>query len=757
VGEGAKRVTTGAEEVIGRLEKGRRARIAGADLIARDAAEPSAERAEADAPTWRRLWTGVQNAFAAQLERWPLWTPVAFGGGCAVYFALTFEPSAWAVFGGAALAAALAVAARRAPGRGVAVTAALFAAFVLGLAAAELRAERAAAPVAPAHLGARELEAWVLDNANNTGDRGRVLLAPVWIDGLRPEQTPVRMRLTLRGPPPAPGSAIRVLALVNPPPAPASPGAYDFARDAYFQGVGAVGLALGQPEVVDAPRPPWGLRWTMAINAWRWSLAQKIVARIGDRYGGIVVSMTTGHQAWIRAEDLQSFRDSGLAHLLSISGVHMAIVGGFVFFLTRLLIAAWPWLALRVPGKKVAAAVGIAAVCGYLVVAGSPAPAERSAVTAVVAFGAILLDRRAISFNSLAVAAFFVLARHPEQIVQPGFQMSFAATAALVALAEVWPHRTREISAPWPIVLFQRLKSWVVAGFMVSLVAGAATGPFAIQHFNRTANYGLLANSIESPISSFVTLPALAVGALLEALGGWGKPLLTVAGWGVRATLAVSDWVAKLPGAIVVVPSAPAIALPVSFLGLLFACLWKGRARWAGLPVAAAVLIWPRAEPPQVWIASDGTNAVVRDGRQAVVLRPDAKAFAVDLWTKRRGLAPAGPEALSAHFDCDRKGCAPTTAVAGVKVGAWWWRKPPPEDRVDALCRSAELVVFRGRVDRLPPSCARPLVLDAFDFERGGAVELWRRNGRWLALWSRDVRGERPWTRAGAPPGEDGG
>ena len=679
---------------------------------------------------------------------------MAFGAGCALYFALRFEPPAWAMAAGAALTVALALAARRTRRQGLFVGLALLAVFVLGLAGGELRAIKVAAPIAPANLGVRQVEAWVVDNANNTSDRGRVLLAPVWIDGLRPQDTPIRMRLTLRGAPPAPGTAIRVNALVNPPPAPASPGAYDFARDAYFQGVGAVGLALGEPRTVDAPKPPWRLRWDMAVNAWRWNLAQKIIATIGDRYGGIVVSMTTGHQAWIREEDLQSFRDSGLAHLLSISGVHMAIVGGFVFFLTRLLVAAWPWLALRAPGKKIAAAVGIVAIWTYLVVSGSPAPAERSAVTAIVAFGAVLLDRRAISFNSLAVAAFFVLVRHPEQIVQPGFQMSFAATAALVGLAEVWPHRTSEISAPWPILALQKFKSWVIAGFMVSLVAGSATGPFAIQHFNRTANYGLLANSIESPISSFITMPALAVGAALETVG-WGKPFLTVAGWGVRATLAVSDFVAKLPGAIVVIPSAPAIALPISFLGLLFACLWKGRARWAGLPVAAAVLIWPRAEPPLVWVASDGTNVVVRDGRQGVVLRPEAKAFAVDLWTKRKGITPADPKALATHFACDRKGCTPAAPVGGVKVGGWWWRKPPPDERAEALCRGADLVVFRGRVDRLPAACAQTLVLDGLDFERGGAVELWRRDGRWRAVWNRDIRGDRPWTRPGAPSGED--
>jgi competence protein ComEC len=693
-----------------------------------------------------RLWAGIRAEAAAQVERWLLWSPVAFGCGCALFFALTFEPSPWAVYGAAAAAATAALLARRTRRRGLAIGLALLAFFVSGLAASELRAQRVAAPIAPANLGARRVEAWVVDNANNTSDRGRVLLAPIRIDGLGPKETPIRMRLTLRGPPPAPGAAIEVMALVNPPPAPASPGAYDFARDAYFQSVGAVGLALGQPKALaDPDPPPLGLKRDMAVNAWRWRLAETIIAAIGDRYGGLVVSMTTGHQAWIREEDLQSFRDSGLAHLLSISGVHMAIVGGFVYFLTRLLIACWPWLALRVSGKKAAAGIGIAAIGAYLIVSGSPAPAERSAVTAITAFGAILLDRRAISFNSLAVAAFFVLVRHPEQIVQPGFQMSFAATAALVGLAEVWPHRTKEISTPWPILLVQKFKDWLVAGLMVSLVAGSATGPFAIQHFNRISNYGLLANAIESPISSFITMPFLAVGAALATVG-LGKPFLAVAGWGVSLTLAVSDWVAKLPGAIMVIPSAPAIALVVSFLGLLFACLWKGRLRWLGIPVAAAVLVWPRPEPPLVWIASDGTNAVVRDARQGVVLRPDAKAFAVNLWTMRRGITPEGAKTLGAHFDCDRKGCAPLQPVSGVKVGGWWWKKPPPAERADTLCRASDLVIFRGPMDQLPASCAGKLALDGVDFTRGGAVELWRRGGRWLAVWNRDVRGIRLWT-----------
>jgi len=245
----------------------------------------------------------------------------------------------------------------------------------------------------------------------------------------------------------------------------------------------------------------------------------------------VAVAMTTGHEAFVTPEDTQAMRDSGLAHVLSISGLHMAIVGGFVFFAVRLFIAAVPPIALRFPGKKIAAVAGLLAVGGYLVLSGAPAPAIRAAVTATVAFLAILLDRRAISLRALAVAALIVLALQPEAVAQPGFQMTFAATAALVALAEAWPPRTREINAPWPILAFQRSVAWLGAALGASLVAGLATTPFAVQHFNRVAVYALPANLATAPITSFLIMPALAVGAALAPLG-LGGPFLWLAGFG---------------------------------------------------------------------------------------------------------------------------------------------------------------------------------------------------------------------------------
>lgn len=574
---------------------------------------------------------------------------------------------------------------------------------------------------------------------------GRLVIAPTWISRLAPEATPSRIRVTVQpGDLYGPGSAIRLTAILNDPPGPASPGAYDFARDAWFHRIGGVGFAVKPPRLVTlAPHEDARLRTAMAINAFRWSLARRVVDRLGPREGGVVAAMTTGHEAWLSRETLDAMRDSGLAHVLSISGLHMAVVGGFVFFAVRLLIAAWPWAALRGDGKKLAASCGLVAVAAYLVVSGAPPPAVRAAVTASVAFVAILCDRRAISLRALAIAALIVLAMQPEAVVQPGFQMSFAATAALVALAERWPRGVREIEAPWPIRAAQGGVRWALGAIAVSFIAGLATGPFAIQHFNRMASYGLLANLVTAPLSSFVIMPALALGAVLE-LAGWGGVPLAAAALGTRAMLAVAEAVSAWPGAVRVIPSAPTVALGASFLGLLWTCLWAGRLRWLGAPFAGAVLLWPRAEPPVAWIADAGQNAaLVRDGR-ADFMRPGTQAFAADLWARRRGLRPAGPRSA---FTCTRRLC--TSQGARPRLNASLTRKPPKADEWPRLCAGADIVVLRSV--GAPPDglCGTARVLDASAFARGGSAEVWPDGARWRIVWAAQLRGERPWTRRG--------
>lgn len=325
--------------------------------------------------------------------------------------------------------------------------------------------------------------------------------------------------------------------------------------------------------------------------------------------------------------------------------------------------------------------------------------------------------------------------------------MSFAATTALVALAEMWSRPAREIDVPWPIRVAQNTGLWIAAAIGASLVAGLATGPFAMQHFNRVASFGLFANLAVAPLSSFVIMPSLALGAALEPVG-LGAPFLALAGWGIDRMTAIAAWVAALPGSQVVVASAPSAALPISFLGILVLCLWRGRLRWLGLPLSLAVLVWPRPAAPDVWIEAEGATAAVREGHKAVLLKPDSRRFAADLWSRRRGLTvdeEAGP------FVCDRRSCAP---IEPGLVALWSAKKPPTTDQLQELCDRAEIVVVRPVA---PAGCDGRLVLDQADFQRGGAAELYHTVDGWRIVWAQELRGVRPWSISSARPGESRG
>lgn len=684
-----------------------------------------------------------------------LWSPVAFALGAAAYLALKSEPS-WSLLALVALALGVLAVWSRGWTRwsGLAVPLTLMAFAAAGALAGKVRCDRVAAPVMPAERGVRVVDGFVVDVVSPGAAGPRLLIAPVSVSRLAPEVTPTRIRVSLpegtEAPPP--GSQLRLRAMLSAPPPPAAPGSHDFARDAWFNGIGGVGFTVGEIEETTLDPPPWRLRLAMAINAMRWSLASRIVERLGPDSGGIAAAMVTGHEAWITADQTEAMRASGLAHILSISGLHMAIVGGFVFAAVRLLVAAWPWAALRFPGKKIAAIAGLAAVGAYLVVSGAPPPAVRAAITAGVAFLAILADRQAVTLHGLALAALIILIAQPEQAGAAGFQMSFAATAALVALAEAWPRQPREISVPWPIRFTQGAMAWLAISVGASFVAGLATGPFSMQHFNRVAIWGLPANLVVSPLSSFVIMPFLAVGAALEPLG-LGGPFLAVAGWGIDAMTAVARWFASAHGAQHTVASAPAFTLVLSFLGIMLLCLWKGRLRWLGVPLFLAVSLWPRPTPPDLWISADGATAVARRGGEAVLLRPDARRFGTELWARRRGLAPVD----GGGFACDRTSCRPEKA-APVAVSLSWTRRAPGFEALQGLCAGAEVVILRGsRPAVLPVACRDAVVLAGEDFAAGGAAELWRREGGWWIVWTTPGRGRRPWTTTADTIAQDPG
>ncbi len=711
-------------------------------------------------------WFGVQASM--QLDRIGLWAPVAFGLGAAAYLGLKVEPPLWIATAMTVAGAAVFLALRTwTKSRALIAAGGLLALVAVGFMTAKIHSDRVAAPIVPAREGLAFVEGWVVDIATPSEKGERLLIAPVRILGLSPEATPTRIRIVMPSPDgpegaPPPGTPIRFMTLLNPPPGPAAPGAYDFARDAWFEGIGGVGLAKSPPIFTTLPRPPWRLRLEMGVNALRWSVARRIAHDIGAVMGpddggaaGLAVAVTTSHQDWLGSDHRDDLRGSGLAHMLAIAGLHTAALTGFAFFGFRFLIAAWPWLALRVPGKKVAAIAALLVAAGYLLLSGAHPPARRAAITAGVAFVAIVVDRRAVSLHSLAIAALIILFIEPDVVVQPGFEMSFCATASLVALAEIW--RQPKSHAPttfWPLAVLRKVGQWLIGLSIVSFVAGAATGPFTIQHFNRVANYGVLANLTADFVASAVLMPSLALTLLTQALGldsATAAPVLWVAGQAARLVIAIGHVFTTAPGASMTFSSAPEIALAISYIGIVFACLWQGRLRWIGLPMSVAVALWPRPASPLAWIAADGDDAAVVVAGQEIPMKPTARQYATQLWAQRRGFTlPADPAAAQQTlFDCNHKGCFPT-GDARPAIAASWTHKPPSEDRYREMCDHADIVVLRS-LTAPDQTCGAAVVLTRGDFDRNGAAEVFATKSGWRLVWSQPLRGWRPWTGSNIP------
>jgi competence protein ComEC len=340
--------------------------------------------------------------------------------------------------------------------------------------------------------------------------------------------------------------------------------------------------------------------------------------------------------------------------------------------------------------------------------------------------------------------------------VAPGFEMSFCATASLVALAEIW-RRPREPGEglAWPMALLRRLRDAVSGLAVVSFVAGAATGPFAIQHFNRVANYGVFANLTADFVASAVLMPSLALTLVAQSLGlgpDLAAPLLWLAGNAAKAVIWLGHVFAIAPGAAISLSSAPEIALAVSYLGIVFACLWRGRLRWIGVPLSAAVAVWPRPPAPVAWIAADGDDAAVVVAGREIAMKPAARQYATQLWAQRRGFAlPADPAAAQASvFACDRKGCLPIGA-ARPALAASWMKKTPSAERFAGLCERADIVILRS-ASAPTARCDAALVLTRGDFERQGAAEVFAAGRGWRLVWSQPLRGRRPWTGEGGNP-----
>lgn len=739
MGEGAKRVTTLIGENSGWSKR------------ARGSTRPAFSPSRALSDVW-----------ALQRDRWILWLAPALIAGAAAWMLAPADPPIWLgatafVFG---LAAAFALAAwphSRPTGWPVTLThalggaCALMAASGLGAVAAQVRTASVTQAALPASEEPRAVEGWVVANdASENGPRLRLLVRA--IEGVAQAPRYVRLSVSDAGVL-TPGRAARCYGVLGPPAGPMAPGAYDFARRAFFERLGATGFAFGRCRPADfEPPPDWLDHQRLRLAAMRSDLSAAIFEAAPGRGGAIAAALVTGDRSSIDVATNEALQNSGLGHLLSVSGIHMGVVGGLVFATLLWTLSLISPIALRVSVKKIAAVGALIVLAVYLIVSGSSVPALRSFVMACVAFGAILLDRPAISMRGLALAALIVVLIFPESVLEPGFQMSFAATMALVALFEMLKRAPHEPALPTPgplIGAMQSITRGIGGVLLISLVAGLATDPFAIYHFQRFAVYSLPANLITAPIMSFLVAPMAVVAAVLAPFG-LADPALELMASALDLIAAVGQTFGERPEAVRALPKPPDSAFLLCVLALLWASLWRGGLRWLAAPIfLTSIALYVQGPQPIAAFDGDLRAVYVRDGGRWTLLSNSTRStYARDRLGSMLGLSPSEIERLAPPEACGESVCqwqTPRRVIFLARDSLGFER----------ACAARAIVITQVTAPAdYAVRCRLAALIPAEDIaRRGGAIITETPRGLRIArAWPQQTR--RPWTPQ-ASGGED--
>jgi competence protein ComEC len=718
----------------------------------------SALPAASIAPAWRQ----IAGRVGAALERWleaerdqlPLWFPVALGAGIAAWFVLP-DARSWAAALLALLAVGFGALAGGRQGRALRAIAVGALAAAAGITLIWWRAERAAAPVLARPVVARfsaEVERVELLAAR---DLVRLTLRPTGetTDGRdRPAVLPPRLRVNLPAAD-APaglgrGAEVRLRARLMPPPTAAVPGAYDYARQAWFDGIGATGRAFAPIEVL---RPGTG------GSELRAKLSRHIAERLPGSEGGIAAALATGDVGAIDEADADAMRRAGLAHLLSVSGLHITAVVAATMMVVLRLLALSPWLALRVRLPLVAAGAAAAVAIGYTALTGWQVPTIRSCVAALLVLAALAMGREAVTLRLVAAGAVVVLLLRPEALAGPSFQLSFAAITAIVALHE--HPRLRAWFGPQEDQGWRRWGRGLLSLLATGLAVELALMPIAAWHFHRAGLYGALANIVAIPLTTFVVMPLEALALALDLLG-LGGPVWWLTGHALGALLWLARAVAAAPGAVAALPAMPAGAFALMAAGGLWIALWRTRSRRVGVIPLAVGAGWALLTPaPDLLVTGDGRHLALRsdDGRLAL-LRERAGDYT------RTMLAESGGVNGELPLIDDQKGarCSRDLCMAEVGAGGRVWRVlatrsayPVPWRELIQACGTADIVVSERW---LPDGCTpRWLKLDRPTLARTGGVAISFKRGRVETV--RRAGDRHPWVVASpqAGSGRDGG
>ena len=653
------------------------------------------------------------------------WTPVFLAAGIGFYFALRIEPPVLLLWLCGALGLLALVQNRAGPLWGPLLCAGAL--ISLGFALAGARAHQIAGPVLDfRYYGA--VEGRIVKIDRSASDALRLTLDRVVLERMDPDDTPHRVRVSLHGTQgfltPRTGQVVILTGHLSPPGGSVEPGGFDFRRHAWFLRLGAVGYTRN-PVLLLEPSGT-GLRVAKA----RMWLSARVQAALPGEDGAFAAAIMTGDRSGMGQDTLQVLRDSNLAHLLAISGLHMGLLAGFVFAAVRLALLLPSKTRHHWPVKKLAALVALLAAVGYLGLSGGNVATERAFIMAAVALCALILDRRGISLRSVAIAALVVLSLRPEALLGPGFQMSFAATTALVAVFEALSRWQRD----------RRLPRWlapVLSVIVSSAVAGAATAPIGMAHFNQIAHFGLIANLVAVPVMGILVVPMAVAAALLMPFGLDGMALNVMAlglGWILWVAQTVADW----DGSVGHVVAPGPWVLPLIAAGGLILALWRGAGRVVGLvPAVLALFLWTQTERPSILIADSGTlvGLMTPDGR--ALSRDRGSAFIAEIWLENDGRGGSQPEAAARWPEPIAERVA-RAHVFGMDILHLQGTRAA---RSVTGCQSGEILVSSVDLD-LRGDCR---IFDPSRLRDSGSVAVWMKETGPSVVTDRDLSGWRLW------------
>ena len=699
----------------------------------------------------------ISRAFEVEWdERRPfLWLPVAAIGGVMLYLAADREPVLWLPL---VLVLVAAGAAWRKRGRPLASALSLgMLALVVGFVSAEFRARVVATPmldrVRIAKIAGR------VDEVDVRPSGARFVLTLTDPGDLSP--APRRVRLTSRRVDDlAAGKTVSVTARLLPPSGAVLPGGYDFARDAYFSGIGAVGSVLGRVRIdADAAPPGWRARASAVVDRARNDLAARVNEVVGGGdTGAIAAAMVTGKRDLLSAGGREIIRQAGIFHIVTIAGVQMTLVAGLIFGLVRRGLALNPTLALTRPIKAWAATAAILGAVAYDVGTGSRVGTQRALFMTLVMLGAVIAGRRALTMRNLAFAALAVVLIEPEQVAGASFQLSFAAVAALIAVQEARLRRLPDDPLAEPAPRSAPVSPWrhrmrhagskIVHLLTATVFATAATAPFMAAEFHELSPYVFVGNPLTLAMIEFFAVPGALLGTVLYPLG-LDAPVWHWVAFGIRTVMSVARMLADAPHSTVHLRAFAPWALPCFALAFLSIVIWRTAVlRLSALPLLALGLVGAASgSVPDLIVAPTGGAVAVRapDGRLGMVGKPGG--FTAEQWLRADGDPrdaddPKGARLALPDLRCDKLAC-----VAPLPGGGFLSLVTDPSAFAED-CRRAGVIVTALAAPRVCPAAT---VIDRISLERTGALALERGRDGWTVVSDRAVGQDRPWSPATKP------